>query len=59
LQGDATPQALSDALLAWLDSAEKIRTLEHRFTALHHELLRDTPQLAALAIESVLAHATP
>jgi lipid-A-disaccharide synthase len=59
LQGDATPQALSHALLAWLDSPEKIRTLEHRFTALHHELLRDTPQLAALAIESVLAHATP
>jgi lipid-A-disaccharide synthase len=59
LQDAATPQALSQAVLAWLDSPEKIRALEQRFTALHGELLRDTPQLAALAIESVLNHATP
>jgi lipid-A-disaccharide synthase len=63
LQNQATPQALAQAVLAWLDSPERIRQLEQRFTALHHELLRDTPQLAALAIESVLttvAHnATP
>jgi lipid-A-disaccharide synthase len=59
LQDAATPQALSQAVLAWLDSPEKIRALEQRFTALHGDLLRDTPQLAALAIESVLNHATP
>jgi lipid-A-disaccharide synthase len=59
LQDAATPQALAQAVLAWLDSPEKIQTLEQRFTALHHELLRDTPKLAALAIESVLNHATP
>ena len=59
LQDAATPQALSQAVLAWLDSPEKIRAIEQRFTALHGELLRDTPQLAALAIESVLNHATP
>ncbi len=63
LQGDATPKALSDALLTWLDSPSSIQALQQRFTALHQELLRDTPQLAALAIESVLhatiSHATP
>jgi lipid-A-disaccharide synthase len=59
LQDAATPQALAQAVLAWLDSPEKIQALEQRFTALHHELLRDTPKLAALAIESVLNHATP
>ncbi len=63
LQSAATPQALASAVLAWLDSPEKILILQQRFTKLHHELLRDTPQLAALAIESVLTsvvpHATP
>jgi lipid-A-disaccharide synthase len=59
LQEQATPQALAEAVLAWLDSPEKILALEQRFTALHHELLRDTPRLAAASIESVLSHATP
>jgi lipid-A-disaccharide synthase len=63
LQGQATPQALAQAVLAWLDSPERIRHLEQRFTALHHDLLRDTPQLASEAISQVLAgtahHATP
>ncbi|MBS7806492.1 lipid-A-disaccharide synthase [Variovorax sp. PCZ-1] len=59
LQEDATPQALAQAVLKWLGSPEKIQALEQRFTTLHHELLRDTPKLAAQAIESVLSHATP
>ncbi len=59
LQGAATPQALADAVLAWLDSPEKIRALQQRFTALHQELLRDTPQLASQAIAQVVSHATP
>jgi lipid-A-disaccharide synthase len=58
LQEASTPQALADAVLAWLDSPEKIRVLEQRFTALHHQLLRDTPQLATQAIAQVLSHAT-
>jgi lipid-A-disaccharide synthase len=62
LQEQATPQALASAVLAWLDSPEKIRQLEQRFTALHQELLRDTSQLASQAISQVLApsadHAT-
>ncbi len=63
LQDKATPQALADAVLAWLDSPEKIRSLQQRFTVLHTELLRDTPQLAAQAIANLLsqknAHAAP
>jgi lipid-A-disaccharide synthase len=63
LQKAASPQALAQAVLGWLDSPEKIRLVQQRFTALHHELLRDTPQLAALAIAQVLLpkhpHASP
>ena len=55
LQSAATPQALAKALLDWLDSPEKARAVQQRFSALHQELLRDTPKLSALAIESVLA----
>ncbi|MDI1244823.1 MAG: lipid-A-disaccharide synthase, partial [Rhodoferax sp.] len=35
---------------------EKIRALEQRFSALHAELQRDTPQLAAHAIAQLLNH---
>jgi len=58
LQDAATPQALATEVLRWLDAAteqpETIAALEQRFTALHTELLRDTPQLAAHAIAKVL-----
>jgi len=58
LQDAATPQALADAVLGWLkakDAApEKIAALQQKFTVLHTELQRDTPQLAAHAIQQVL-----
>jgi lipid-A-disaccharide synthase len=58
LQEQATPEALAGATLLWLAndqaSGEKISRLEETFTALHHELQRDTSQLAAHAIEQVL-----
>ena len=58
LQDAATPQALAEAVLQWLlakDAApEKIAALQHKFTALHIELQRDTPRLAADAIQQVL-----
>ena len=70
LQDAATPRALADAVLRWLsawDGADteqrcgppdpvpaKIAALHQRFTALHHELLRDTSQLATDAIQKVL-----
>ena len=58
LQDAATPQALAQAVLQWLDAkdvtSEKIAALQQKFTALHLELQRDTPRLAAHAIQQVL-----
>ncbi len=54
LQGAATPQAMAHAVLAWLDAPERIIQLQRRFTALHHELQRDTATLATDAIQKVL-----
>ena len=55
LQGAATPKALAQAVLNWLDSPERIATLQQRFETLHHTLRRDTAQLATDAIEKTLA----
>ena len=58
IQDAATPQALAAAVLQWLDARhsdpQRIAALEQRFTALHHSLLRNTPQLAADAIRQVI-----
>ena len=58
LQDAATPQALAQEVLTWLEAPrtqpEKIARLEQRFTALHAELQRDTPTLAAHAIANLL-----
>ncbi len=55
LQDAATPQALAQATLAWLESPEKVRALERKFGLLHAQLTRDTPALCADAIEQVIA----
>lgn len=58
LQGAATPQALAAEVLRWLDartsSPAAIAALETRFTQLHHDLQRDTAQLATDAIQKIL-----
>ena len=58
IQDAATPQALCAAALQWLDAPRdnpsRVAALEQRFTALHESLLRDTPQLAADAIQKIL-----
>jgi len=58
LQDAATPQALAQGVLDWLDAKhqqpEKIEALEARFLALHQLLQRDTGALAMQAIEDVL-----
>ena len=58
LQDAVTPPALAQEVLRWLDAKasqpEKIHALEQRFCALHAELQRDTPQLAAHAIAQLL-----
>jgi len=61
IQDAATPQALCDATLQWFDAKVQhpatITALEQRFSALHASLRRDTSQLAADAIEKILATA--
>ncbi len=58
LQDAATPAALADALLQWLDakssSPEKIIAVEQRFAQLHAELQRDTARLATDAIQKII-----
>ena len=54
LQHEATPERLAVATLEWLDAPERVAALEQTFTALHAELQRDTPKLAADAIAQVL-----
>jgi len=60
LQDAATPAALAQEVLQWLAAIDtqpdKIRTLEQRFAALHAELQRDTPSLAAHAIAQILSN---
>lgn len=54
LQDAATPQALAQATLAWLDAPEKTQALQQKFSELHVQLQRDTPTLCADAIQKVL-----
>ena len=58
LQAAATPQALAEALLQWVDAKacapEKIAAVQQRFTQLHAELQRDTSQLATDAIQKII-----
>ncbi len=58
IQDAATPQALASAVLEWLDAGreapEKITALQQKFSALHRQLQRDTPRIAADAIEQIL-----
>ena len=62
IQEAATPQALCAAALQWLqarhENPQKISDLEQRFTALHESLLRDTPRLAADAIQKIIFPST-
>ena len=58
LQDAATPQALADAVLQWVDTKTReparLVALEQRFSRLHAELQRDTSLLATDAIEKIL-----
>jgi lipid-A-disaccharide synthase len=54
LQNRATPDAMAQAVLSWLDEPQRVAALGQRFASLHESLLRDTAQLATDAIEKVL-----
>ncbi len=55
LQGDATPDNLASATLAWLDDPPRCAALAERFAALHLQLRMNTAKAATDAIEAVLA----
>jgi lipid-A-disaccharide synthase len=54
LQDQATPANMSEAVLDWLRSPEKTMALVSRFESMHATLLRDTPTLAAHAIQTLI-----
>ncbi len=55
LQSRAKPESLCGALDDWLNSPERMRSVQEKFRLLHAELLRDTATIATDAIEKVLA----
>jgi lipid-A-disaccharide synthase len=55
LQDSATPDALAYEVLQWLNNPVAVTAVQQRFSALHDTLRRDTPALAAHAIEKILA----
>jgi len=55
LQGDATPERLAHATLAWLDDPQRCAELQARLEALHVNLRCNTAKAATDAIEKVLA----
>jgi len=55
LQGDATPERLAHAALAWLDDPQRCAVLHARLDALHSTLRCNTAQAATDAIEKILA----
>jgi lipid-A-disaccharide synthase len=54
LQHEATPRALADAVLQWLDAPQRAQALEQRFMELHHLLRRDTARTATNVIARLL-----
>ena len=54
IQGEATPERLAHATLAWLDDPPRAAALVERFQALHLQLRQDTARTATDAIETVL-----
>jgi lipid-A-disaccharide synthase len=54
LQHDATPRALAESVLEWLEAPARMAAVQHTFTTLHERLRRDTATLATDAIQQVI-----
>jgi lipid-A-disaccharide synthase len=54
LQDAATPEALAQATIEWLDDAARCERVRVRFNELHHLLRRDTVRESADAIAQVV-----
>jgi len=59
LQDAATPEALTEALAAWLTDGPRRVALEQRFMDLHRQLRQNTAERAAAAILRYLRRADP
>jgi lipid-A-disaccharide synthase len=57
IQGEATPTQLAADVLAWLDDPQRCEALQQRFTALHHQLRRNTARTATDAIAQITGQA--
>lgn len=54
LQDDATPEKLTNALLAWLNNPTKVTELKMRFAKMHETLRRPTGLLVAEAVAQTI-----
>jgi lipid-A-disaccharide synthase len=59
LQGEATPVALADAALAWLDDPTRCEALVTDFAALHEQLRCNTAETAAEVVGRLLTEPPP
>jgi lipid-A-disaccharide synthase len=54
LQDQATPENMAKEVMVWLNSPAKVQALVGRFENMHQSLTRDTPTLAAHAIQTLV-----
>ncbi len=54
LQDDATPEKLTNALLAWLNNPTKVAELKMRFAKMHEALRRPTGLIVAEAVAQII-----
>lgn len=55
LQDEATAPAMAQAVLDWLSSPDRVRMVQQRFMALHHELIQDTVGLSVRVLEQCMS----
>jgi lipid-A-disaccharide synthase len=59
LQQDATPQALAREVIGWLESPQRVESLQQRFAELHQTLIRDTVGLSLSVLEGLMNRCPP
>lgn len=55
LQEDATPAALADAMLEWLNKRDKVQALRAQYATIREQLTKPSGELAANAIKNLLS----
>ena len=56
IQHQATPEAMGEAILSYLDDTEKVKALEKQFNRIHLQLRQDGNRQAADAILGLIGH---